>query len=122
MTTNECTDPRLVRFFNDLCQYFEELQIRRLSPGESFDPENEVIFDPENEVIFDPENEVIFDPGRSFNPEDGILFSSISGDLYDSYGHKINKLQSFEGFMKLICWLLKRDEFSLVESTATEDT
>ena len=76
----------------------------------NMDPENAVIFDPESAVIFDPESAVIFDPGKSLNPDDGISIEHFSGNIYDSYGNKINKLDSLCDLMRLLHWLLRYDD------------
>ena len=74
------------------------------------DPESAVIFDPESAVIFDPESAVIFDPSISLNPDDGISIEHFSGNIYDSYGNKINKLESLCDLMRLLHWLLRYDD------------
>ena len=75
--------------------------------GFETDPESQVIFDPESQVIFDPESQVIFDAGKSLNPDDGISLEHFSGNIYDSYGNKINKLESLCDLIRLLHWLLR---------------
>jgi len=109
----DCNDD-VVNFCKALCKCsiaFDD----NFTKQKGFDPEDKVIFDPEDKVIFDPEDKVIFDAIDSFNPEDGIPFTvdDISKPLFDSYGNKINKLDSLDGFKKLVCWLLKSEKFNL---------
>ncbi len=78
-------------------------------PG-TLDPENAVIFDPESAVIFDPESAVIFDPKISLNPGDGQKIEHFSGNIYDSYGNKISKLESLCDLMRLLHWLLRYED------------
>ncbi len=80
--------------------------------GFEADPESQVIFDPESQVIFDPESAVIFDPVNSLNPGDGISLEHFSGNIYDSYGNKINKLDSICDLMRLLHWLLRFNDLT----------
>ena len=80
-------------------------------PPTGFESRNGTI-DPESIVIFDPESAVIFDPGKSLNPEDGRQLEHFSGNIYDSYGNKINKVDSLNDLMRLLHWLLRYNDLT----------
>ena len=125
MMTFHIEDERLGNFIRKLIDAFDSLIIitndsqRSSTHAISTDPDHGMIFDPDHGMIFDQGHDLRFDPKDAFDPKDGVPISHSSGSLFDSYGNRINKLDSMPSIIKLISWLLKRNEFGF-DSESTD--